>query len=55
MKKSEQYKHVIKNILSVVGGDCSDDDFEALEMLFEEYRRELNAETWRADHENDKR
>lgn len=55
MKKSERYKHAIICTIAATGGAFTSDDFEALEMLFEEYGRAKLNEKWEEEHKNDKR
>lgn len=49
MKKSEMYKETIIDVINVIGGTgekITDDRFEQLLMLFDEYAGAVRCEKW---------
>ena len=53
MKKSEMYKHAIICTIAATGGEFTSEDFDTLNMLFDEYRSEKNQEKWKEERNND--
>lgn len=53
MTKTEKYIHAIISFIAATGGEFRNpdgsvnDNFETLEMLFEEYHTEKNCEVWK--------
>ena len=49
MKKSEMYKSIIKDVICASGIDITDEYFEKLVMLFDEYRFSKECEVEEGD------